>query len=407
MIEPTESAVPDDKSAMGDGPSLLTVLLWLLRAKRTIFLTGLVFALCGLGFSFTLPVQYTAQTEILPPQAPQGASSSAMSQMGAASAAAGSLSGFASTMQAKSIADMYSLMIVARPIQDALIQRFDLRTVYHDRMMLQARGDLAGSTEVAALREGFVTLAVTDTDPVRARDMANGYVEQLRVLLKGLASGGASQRRAFYEQQMAAAKFDLSQAEMAFEKMQKTSHMISVDAQSKTLIEGAANLRAQMAAKEVELRGLRTYSTEANPEVEIAEQQLAALHAQQGQLNAESKGSYSDVGLSSVPAAELDYVRASRELRYHEELYEMLSKQYEVAKVDEAQDAPVVEVIEPAILPEKKSSPRRGLIMLGAMVVGFLAGVVRVLYRQWRLGLDTERRGQLAEVRRAAFWSSS
>jgi tyrosine-protein kinase Etk/Wzc len=386
-----------------EGMSLFRLAMVVLRGKRTILLTGLLFAVLGLLVGFVWKPEYTASTEILPPQqSPSMATAGIISQIGTGGGMS-SLGGIASAVQAKSAADMYSLLLLARPSEEALVQRFGLEAAYHTKSPLQARLALSEHTIVTPLKEGLITIDVRDRDPERAAALANGYVEQLRTLMKGLALTGAAQRRIFFEQQVARTKDDVDHAEVAFKQMQQSNHMISVDAQARTLIEGAASLRAEVAAKEVELQGLKSYSTEANPQVQIAERELAALRGQQAQMDAQSQGSYSDVGLSSVPGAELDFVRASRELKYQEELYELLLKQYETARIDEAQDAPIVQVVESAIVPERKSSPKRTLIAIGALLFGLLVGVVRVIYRFWRAGLDPATSAELTEVRRAAF----
>lgn len=407
MSEPIRTDIPDVPVMRSENVNVIQILMCILRGKRTILLAGLVFALCGLVLALWLRPQFTANAEILPPQQSQGVSTAAMlSQVNAASSM-GSIGGIASAIQAKTAADMYAAMISARPVEDALIQRYGLKSVYHANTMTAARLGLESHSAITSTKDGFITIAVTDTDRQRAMNLANGYIEELRNLMHGLALTGASQRRIFYEGQLVKAKDDLEHAEVAFKQMQQGSRMIMLDAQSRTLIEGAAELRAKVAAKEVELQGLRAYSTEENPQVQIEEKELAALRSQESQMDANSQGSYSGVGLSSVPDAELSYVRASRELKYQEELYDLLVKQYEGSRIDEAQEAPIVQVIEPAILPEVKSGPRRGFIVIASFFFGLIIGILIVLYRAWRSELDQSSNSAIRELLKAAFqWSS-
>lgn len=381
--------------------NLLGLMSIILRSKRSIALAGAGCALCGLLLALVLPPDFESSTEVLPPQG-KGAGSATMllSQATLGSGDAGALMGMGSAIQAKSTADMYAVMMAARPDGDALIQRFGLQQAYRASTMTKARIALAAHTSIVVTKEGFITISVRDHDPERAAGLANGYVEELRKLMGTLALTEASQRRAFYEGQLARSREDLAQAELAFRQVQQESKVVSLDLQAKSLIEGVAGLRAQVAAKEVELQGLRSYSTEANPQVQMAEKGLAVLRAQLAQSDSRGGGP-APMGLGRVPEAELGFVRASRALKYQEGLYDLLNKQYEGSRIDEARDAPVVQVIEPAIVPEKPNSPRMLLFVLGALVFGLIAGVLRILYRGWRVHLDGAESARLSELRLA------
>src|SRR6202044_977210 len=187
----------------------------------------------------------------------------------------------------------------------------------------------------------------------------------LRVLTKTLAVTEASQRRLFYEDQLKQAKESLVTAEIAFEQVQQKKGLVQLDAQAKTMIQGLAVLRAQIDAKDVELQAMRSYSTEHNPEVALAEQELASLRAESARLQQRNHSvGFGDMGLEDVPGAGLEYLRAEHELKYRQAMFDMLIKQYDAARLDESKDAAIIQVVEPAIVPDRTSSPKPALIVL-------------------------------------------
>ena len=276
--------------------------------------------------------------------------------------------------------DIYVGLLTSRPIADALIQKFNLMTVYNARDMTQARKELADYTEVTAEKNGFITISVTDKDKKRVAEMANAYTDQLRVLTQTLAVTEASQRRLFYEEQLKQAKDALVAAELTFQLVQQQKGLVQLDAQAKAMIEGIGALRAQVAAKQVEVQALRSYSTERNPDVQLGERELTSLQAEEGRLEqANHSPGIAGLGLGNVPAAGLEYLRAAHELAYRQALFDMLMKQYDAARLDEAKQAAIIQVVEPAIEPDRKSSPKRPLIVLLVALASVLVSFLYVL----------------------------
>jgi uncharacterized protein involved in exopolysaccharide biosynthesis len=196
--------------------------------------------------------------------------------------------------------------------------------------------------------------------------------------MKSLALTDAGQRRLFYEEQLQHAKDDLIKAEFAFQQIQQKKGLVALDAQTKALIESMATLHGQIAAKQVEVQALRTYSTDRNPELQLAENELASLQAQASQLEQRSHSSNTAVsGLQDLAAEGIEYVSAEHELQYRQVLFDILLKQYDAAKLDEAKDAPLIQVVERAIPPEIKSEPHRAKITL---LFGFLGWLLACLY---------------------------
>jgi capsule polysaccharide export protein KpsE/RkpR len=251
--------------------------------------------------------------------------------------------------------------------------------------MTAARKKLATRTAITSEKAGFISVSVTDKDTQRAAQMANAYTDELRTLTKTLAVTEASQRRLFYEEQLKQAKEALVSAELSFQQVQQTKGLVQLDAQAKAMIEGAAALRAQVAAKQVEVQALRSYSTENNPDVQLAEGQLSTLQAEAAHLGQSNHGvGFSDMGLADVPGAGLEYVRADHELRYRQALMDMLMKQYDAARLDEAKDAAIIQVVEPAIEPDRRSSPKRAPLLVIFTMLGLLGGCLLALIMWWK-----------------------
>ena len=257
--------------------------------------------------------------------------------------------------------------------------------MYKSRDIAAARNTLAANTQMTSEKSGFLAVSVTDRDKSRAAQMANAYTEQLRVLTKTMAVTEASQRRVFYEEQLKQAKDSLVSAELALQQVQQQKGLIQLDVQTRSMIEGLATLRAQIAAKQVEIEALRSYSTEKNPDVQLAERQLQSLESQQAGLEQRRNApGIEGLGLAGVPGAGLEYLRALHELQYRQALYDMLMKQYDAARLDESKDAAIIQVVEPAIPPNLKSSPKRLLILIAFTLGGFLGSCVFVRILWWR-----------------------
>jgi uncharacterized protein involved in exopolysaccharide biosynthesis len=365
--------------------SLIEVLTQLAYRKWLIAKVTGIAVLAGVILSFVLPVRYTATLKIMPPQQTQSSASMLMMNQltGAGGGALAALAG--GGLGLKNPNDIYIGMLTSRPIADAIIQKFGLMQEYHAKDMTKAREKLAGYTVVKSERNGFISISVTDKDKKHVAEMANAYTQQLRIFTQTLAVTEASQRRLFYEEQLKQAKDALVAAELAFQQVQQQKGLVQLDAQAKAMIEGLAALRAQVAAKQVEVQALRSYSTEQNPDVQLAERELNSLQAEESRLEQSNHSpGIAGLGLGNVPVAGLEYLRAAHELAYRQALFDMLMKQYDAARLDEAKEAAIIQVVEPAIEPDRKSSPKRALIVLLFTLVGFFAGGLMVLLRWWR-----------------------
>jgi len=376
-----EESFPEDLSS-GFEVSLIDALTQLVRYKRLIAVVTGSATLLGLVYCLALPTLYTSTTKIMTPQQTQSSAALLMSQL--TNSGAGSLAAATSGLGLKNPNDQYIGLLGSRPVADAIIRQFDLEAVYRSKDRTAARKTLANNTQLTTEKSGFLAVSVTDSDKQRAADIANAYTEQLRIVTKTLAVTEASQRRLFYEEQLKQAKDALVSAEVAFQQVQQEKGLVQLDAQARSIIEGLAALRERVAIKRVEVQGLRSYATEKNPNLQLAESQLASLEAEQAHLEqrGQSPGA-GGLGLENVPSAGLEYLRAQHELQYRQALYDMLMKEYDAAKLDEAKDAAIIQVVEPAIAPNQKSSPHRMLILISFAMVGFLASCALVRLLWW------------------------
>jgi uncharacterized protein involved in exopolysaccharide biosynthesis len=393
-------------AAKDDEISLLDLLIILARRKWLIFTITAVFGIVALCVSLLLPKSYKATVTVLPPQQGSSLSSAVMSQLGGL----GSLGAIAgSSMGLKSPGDMYVAMFRSRTVEDAMIQRFGLMTEYHQKFMSGARKAFEKHAAVeSGTKDTLLHISVEDKSPNRAAEMANAYVEEYQKLSQNLAIGEAGQRRLFFERQLEQAKDNLANAEEALKETEQKTGMIQLDSQARALIQSAAEIRAQIAAKEVQLQAMRTYATGQNSSVIQAQQELDGLRAQLAKLggNADESSDGLIVPKGKVPQAGLEYVRKLRDVKYYEAIFEILARQFEVAKLDEAKEGALIQVIDPAVVPDYKSSPRRAMITMIATAVGFLVGICMAFFREGmeRLRRDPEQSERL-DILRKALWT--
>lgn len=365
------------------GLPLIALLSILAYNKRFVGAATGIGILLGMTISLLLPVRYTATSRIMTPQQSQSLSALLMmSQLaGSAGGPLASISGGGLSLRNPN--DLYVGLLNSSSIADALIVKFGLMKAYKAHIMTDARKELAENTTITAEKSGLIAISVTDRDRALSAAIANQYPEELRDLLESLALTEASQRRLFYEEQLKHAKGDLVQAEFDFQQVQQKKGLVSLDAQAKALIESSTALHAQVAAKQVEVRALRTYSTDRNPSLQLAENELSSLEAQASQLEQRSHTTGTVVpGLQDIASEGTEYLSAEHELQYRQILFDLLLKQYDAARLDEARDMPPIQVVETAGLPERKSSPHRAKISIGFGFIGFVLAFLYIVARE-------------------------
>lgn len=388
---------------VGDGDARSRVIECLIViAENKRFIVGVPAACAVLAaiISLMLPNIYTAQTRILAPQQQQSTAATMLGQLGVLAGAAGGALGIKNTN------DTYVAMLKSRSIADALVSRFELRDVYHVDALVDARKRLNTATRIAAGKDGVITIEVDDVDRRRAALLARGYIEELYKLSQSLAITEASKRRLFFERQLGVTKHALQLAEADLKRTQEKTGLIRLDDQGRAMIESISRLRTQISSKAVQLNALRASATVSNPAYVLALRELDGLQGELRKLQSSGNHNGDTVFLSTkdAPEAGLQYARSLREYKYQEAMYELVVKQLEIAKLDEAKDPAIVQVLDDAIEPEKKSKPWRMGIVIVAFAVALILAVCISFGRVAlaKISQDPARAQQLEVLRRLA-----
>ena len=386
-----------------DEISLLDLLIVLAEGWRLIFWITAAFAVVAVIVALVLPKRYTATAILLPPQQNSSLGAQLASQLGSLGSVA-TLAGGGSSLL-KNPNDMYVGMLRSRTVEDAMIQHFGLMQEYREKYLSDARKKFeAYATVDGSGKDALIHISVEDRDPSRAAELANGYVDQFRNLSEHLAITEAGQRRLFFEQQLKQANQNLADAEEALKETEQKTGVIQLDSQARALIESAAALRAEITAKEVQIQGMQTYATGENAQLVEAQQELSSLRSQLAKLggNADSADNII-VPKGQMTSGSLEYVRKLRDVKYYETIFDVLARQFEVAKLDEAKEGSLIQVVDPAIPPDKRSFPKRGLIVICAIAAGFLIGIMTALFQAGfrRLKNDAEASEKLALLKQA------
>jgi len=361
--------------------SLTEVLTWLGESKRQIAAVTVTIAVAALVVALLLPPIYTARASFLAPGSQQQSGSAA------ALAALGSLGGLAGGLAAKTPDDLYVALLKSDSVLRGLDAKFDLKKHYEVDTHEALRRIVPGFIRVSAdKKSGVISVEVDDKDKNFAADVANAHEAEVTKLLGRLAVSEAQLRRVFFEKQLQDTKENLVKAEQALRGVQEKSGVIVLDKQAEALITNAALLRAQIAEREVQLKVLRTSSTEQNPAVIRLNSELHALRTELSRMESAqggSPGSAVDMPVGKLPEAAVDYVRARRELKLQETLLEGMVRQYEIAKLDEAKEGPTLQQVDIAQPPDHKSKPSRALIVLVSALVALLAASAAVVVRRY------------------------
>jgi capsule polysaccharide export protein KpsE/RkpR len=334
--------------------------------------------------SCVMPPTYTATTVILTPQTMPSSAAALLGQLSSLGSLASSLAG--GENQFKSPADTFLGVLSSRTVSDDLIKRFDLQHHYKKRTLVDTRLALAHHTHIEVARGWLIRISVEDHDVHFAASLANGYVDSLYLVNQQLALTTGSQRRLFLEQQLDSEKIVLTKAEEAFQQIQQKTGMIQLAGQTEITLRSIAQIRAAITSKEVELQLVRTTATEQNVRLQQIEGEVVALKEQLSKAES-SAGGDSDyfIPAGRIPQTGLEYLRAARDLRYHEALFEMLAKQYEAARLEEAKSPPIIQVVDKAIPLDKRSwPPRTLLVMLATLVTTFLLCSVAFVIEHWK-----------------------
>jgi uncharacterized protein involved in exopolysaccharide biosynthesis len=330
-----------------------------------------VLAFCG---SFALPNYYMANTKLLPPQQGQSGAAALLSQLGGGASLAAGMVGL------KNPNELYIGMLKSRTVADHLIEQFGLKKVYDTDSQENARRILSANTVITSGKDGIISIEVEGKDQKLVAKLANGYTAELRKVASTLAITEAAQRRMFFERELETAKNNLARAEVTLKATLDTHGVVSVDSQSRVLVETIGRLRALISANEIQIESMRAFVTENNPNFRRLTEELKSQRAELSRLE---NGAGAD-SLVEKKQGGLENIKLLRDVKYYQMLYELLSKQYEVARLDEAQEPSIIQVLDPAAEPERKFKPKRAVIAVLASLLTALANIAWIFFAEVR-----------------------
>jgi len=392
--------------------------LWLLWERRRLLARLTVWGLIlSTIIAFVIPKRYESTTRLMPPdsQSPSGmAMAAALAAKGGGGL--GSLAG--DLLGMKSSGALFIEILRSRTVADRIVQRFDLRRVYWDEYWEDARKDLAKYTAVSEDRKsGVITITVADRDSHRAAQMAQSYVEELDRLVAQVTTSSARRERIFIEQRLANVKQDLDAASMQFSEYASQNTAIDISVQGKAMMEAAARLQGELIAAQSELEGLEQIYTGNNIRVRSLQARVQELKRQLQKLGGDSSGLSVPSSkppdefpsIRKLPLLGVKWAELYRQTKIQETVYELLTQQYELAKIQEAKEIPTVKILDVANVPEKKSTPHRLLIIVMGTLLAFSMGIALVVGDTTWQKMDSQdpRRqfGQEVLTRSTALWS--
>lgn len=367
------SSLPNSQSAEAeDEINVLNLLIVLAKHKLLILGLPIVVAVIAAGISLLMPDMYTATTKILPPQS-QSSVGSMLAQLGGAAGLVGALAG------GKGPSDIYIAMLKSRTLTDNMNERFGLLKPDGAKYPWQGRKALSAVTAITSGNDGIITIEVDDQDPKLAADLANAYVDELLKFTKVLAVTQASRQRLFFEHQMIQAKDNLAKAEVLARQSLQRGGIVKVDDQGRAMVATASNLRAQITAKEVQIGVMRSFAADGNPDLHLAKQEVESLRHELAKI----EGAGIAKSATNGPSGQgVDSLPLLRDIKFHEGIFELLAKQYELAKIDEAKDSAVIQVMDNALVPGGKSKPKRALIVLESALVALFIAILWAFVRE-------------------------
>jgi capsule polysaccharide export protein KpsE/RkpR len=372
--ERTFSPVRESPTLIADLPASggVAVLELVWDRRRLLYRVALYALVVSTVIAFLIPRRFESTVSIMPPRDTMGDSGLMLAALaGKTSPGLGAMAG--NLLGTKSTGALFVDLLRSRTVQDHVVDRFDLQRVYWARYKQDARKILNLRTNVAEDRKsGVISLIVTDGSPQRARDLAQGYVEELDRLVSQVSTSTARRERTFIEQRLASVKADLEDAEKQFSAFASKNTALDIKEQTRAMVESAALLQGQMIAAESELQSLEQIYTANNVRVRALRARVDELKRQLQQLGGTDSSLLSDATSSAelypsirkLPLLGVQWADLYRRMKVQETVFDLLTQQYEIARIQEAKEVPTVNVIDPANVPEKKSFPPRLLIIL-------------------------------------------
>jgi capsule polysaccharide export protein KpsE/RkpR len=383
--------------------SVFAHLNFLWERRRLIEKAAVIGLITGLLIAFLLPKRYESTTQLMPPDS-QSSSGLAMLAALSTKTSAGGLAPLAGDLIGmKSSGALFVGILRSTTVEDRMVERFNLRKVYGVRYQQDARMILGEKTNINEDRKsGIISITVTDDDPKRAAAVANAYVEALNQLVSELSTSSAHRERVFLEERLTGVKHDLDQASQDFSQFASKNKTIDLKEEARAMLQGAATIEGQLIAAESEMKGLQAIYTDNNVRVRAVQARIVELRQQMEKLGgspSEKVGSEAadstHPSLRSLPLLGVTYADLYRRLQIQEAVYEALTQQYELAKVQEAKETPSVKQLDPANFPEHKSFPPRLLITLCCtLLAACLTSAYLMGKERWR-AIDSQDSGKL------------
>ncbi len=388
----------NSNSSNGDDDeiSLIDLSIALGQEKKTLFAVPLFTTSVAIVVSLIMTPVFTAKTLMMPPQQQQSSAASALASLGALAGLAGGAAGV------KSPDEMYIAFMESESLQNSIIKKMSLQTRYEAKTLTDTRAGLKGAVKITSdKKSGLISIEATDKDPVFAAQLANVYIDELHNLLGRLAVTDAQQRRVFYEDQIKKTQADLVNAESRFRLANEKSGMQMTSILAETSLRANAEMRGQIAAKEVQLQAMSRFETTQNPDVQKLTSEMSALRQQLSKLESGSGNTTTAVNPMQQEASQ-----AYRDIKVQQAMLEVLIKQYEIARVDEAKEGPLVQQVDPATPPERRSKPKRSLIVLVSALGGIFLGVLAAFVRRAikKAATDPESSQLMLQLREAWSW---
>lgn len=336
-----------------------------IRGRRALLVFTLAGCMLGAVIALTWPHWYEAQAVFLPPESPEAAIPTP------------------SLLLKQDQSDMYLGMLSSRSVADFVIDHVGLMNIYRAKTRSDARTALRGSSKFLISKSKLISVTITARQPQLAADIANAYLDALYHLNGTMVSSAAEHRRVFFEEQLESQKNSLSEAEVELKKAEEETGIVLPEGEAQAGLRATADLQANINAAEARLSAVQVGATDQNPRVIEAQAQIAELKAQLLRQQANSKARLPGAGLASsadLPRLELEYLRKMRDVKLRELIYTSLTQQYEKARIGSLDTGPQLQIVDRAVIPERKAGPPRKWILLGGATLGFFVGLGYLLF---------------------------
>lgn len=366
MAESTQHSPPNDTEINSGEISIIDFALLLAENIKLLILAPLLAGIVTLASTYLIKPTFTATAQIMAPQS-QGAASALLGSLGGLAAfAGGGLGGI------KNQTDQWISLMTSRTVAENLLEKFNLQEAYATKYRFQAWEELAKNTKISAGKDGLIDIEVEDKDPNRAAALTQAYITELERMTKNLALSEASQRRLFFEKQLGEVKTNLIKAEIALKESGVNASILKTSPDA--AVGPLAQLQAQATAAEIQISVLRQSQTNNSPILRGAIGQLESLRSQIRRLEQNDPAASTSAGT--------EYVSKYREFKYQETLFEMMARQYELARADESRDSSTVQIIDAPQAPEYKTKPKRGFITISGMMAALAISILYLVTKQ-------------------------